>query len=304
MHFNGDLARNFFAETGVGGDSAGDDDGFRLVLVVGLEEMAGEGFADGALETGGHVGFLRVGETSGELGGVHAEVAAGSGLESAESGGFEPREAEVERIFEAGDGEFVSLLVAGECSLGNTWAARVGKAHHFGDFIEGFAGGVVAGAANELVFERGLEDEEVGVVAGGGEAEEGEDAWFESGGFGDEGVGEGVGDDVIDRVEGFAVREGEGAGSESADKKAAEEAGAGGDGDAVDLVPGGAGFGEGFMDDGQDDLNVTAGGDLGHNPAVFFVNVDLAGDDVGADVTAVFDDGGCGFVAGGFDAEN
>jgi hypothetical protein len=43
---------------------------------------------------------------------------------------------------------------------------------------------------------------------------------------------------------------------------------------------------------------------LGNDAAVLFVQVDLAGDDVTVGVAAVFDYGGRGFVAGGFDAEN
>ena len=42
-------------------------------------------------------------------------------------------------------------------------------------------------------------------------------------------------------VEGFVVKDSEGAGGEGADEEATEEAGGVGDGDAVDVVPGGFG---------------------------------------------------------------
>ena len=59
---------------------------------------------------------------------------------------------------------------------------------------------------------------------------------------------------------------------------------------------------EGFANDGDDLAEVFAGGEFGDDAAVFAVDVDLGGDDAGEDVAAVGDDGGGGFVAGGFDA--
>ena len=47
---------------------------------------------------------------------------------------------------------------------------------------------------------------------------------------------------------------------------------------------------------------VFAGGEVGDDAAVFLMEVGLGGDDVGEDVETVGDDGGGGFVAGGFDA--
>ena len=47
---------------------------------------------------------------------------------------------------------------------------------------------------------------------------------------------------MVDGVEGFFVKNGEGAGSEGADKQGAEKAGSMGDGDSVDIVPSAAGI--------------------------------------------------------------
>lgn len=58
------------------------------------------------------------------------------------------------------------------------------------------------------------------------------------------------------------------------------------------------------MDDGEDGFEVGAGGDFGDNSAVGGENVNLRDDDVAEDVDAVFDDGGGGFVARGFDSED
>ena len=58
-----------------------------------------------------------------------------------------------------------------------------------------------------------------------------------------------------------------------------------------------------LVDDGQQPLQVGAGRDLGHDAAEARVQVGLRGDDVGEDGRLVGEDGGGGFVAGGFDGE-
>ena len=50
-------------------------------------------------------------------------------------------------------------------------------------------------------------------------------------------------------------------------------------------------------------LDVAAGGELRHHPAVEGVDVDLGTDLAGEDPPPVFRDGGGGLVAGGFDGE-
>jgi hypothetical protein len=109
---------------------------------------------------------------------------------------------------------------------------------------------------------------------------------------------------VVDGVERLFADKGDGAGGESADEQAAEQARTGGDGNAVDVVPSGAGFSQGVVDYGQNDLDMAARGNFGHDAAVLFVQIDLAGDDIRERVAAVFDHRGRGFVAGGFEAKN
>ena len=84
----------------------------------------------------------------------------------------------------------------------------------------------------------------------------------------------------------------------------ADEAWALGDRDGVYVGELQIGLREGFADYWDDLAEVFAGGEFGDDAAVFLVDVDLRGDDVGEDVEAVGDDGGGGFVAGGFDAED
>ena len=86
--------------------------------------------------------------------------------------------------------------------------------------------------------------------------------------------------EMVDGVEGFVVKDSEGAGSEGADEEATEEAGGVGDGDGVDVSPGDLGVVHGLVDDGEDCLEVASGGDFGDDAAVGFEDVDLRDDDV------------------------
>lgn len=76
------------------------------------------------------------------------------------------------------------------------------------------------------------------------------------------------------------MNDGESAGSEGADEEGADEPGGVGDGDGIDVVPGACCIGKRFMDDGVDDLQMTAGGNLWDNTAIFGMDVDLGVDDI------------------------
>jgi hypothetical protein len=77
-----------------------------------------------------------------------------------------------------------------------------------------------------------------------------------------------------------------------------------GDGDGVDVGEAEVGGGEGFFHNGQDVLDMSPAGDFRDDAAISGVEIGLGGDDVAGDDGAVNDDGGGGFVAGGFDAED
>ncbi len=110
--------------------------------------------------------------------------------------------------------------------------------------------------------------------------------------------------EVVDGDERLAEREGQGLGVGDADEQSAGEAGAFGDGDGVEVVHGDAGFGDGFAHDGDDVAQVLARGEFGHHAAVDGVHLHLRGDDVREHLGAGAHDGGCGLVAGAFDAED
>lgn len=61
---------------------------------------------------------------------------------------------------------------------------------------------------------------------------------------------------------------------------------------------------KGFVDDGPDFEGVFAGGDFGDDSSGEVVEVYLGGDGEGEDGGAVFNDGGGGFIARGFEGED
>ncbi len=116
----------------------------------------------------------------------------------------------------------------------------------------------------------------------------------------------------MDSDEGEGANLGEGLGDGEADEEGADEAGAVGDGDGFEVVPGGGGALHGLADDGEDRLEVAAGGDFWDDAAEVGVEVILGGDDVGKELDAAVggtagggaaDDGGGGFVTARFEAE-
>ena len=84
----------------------------------------------------------------------------------------------------------------------------------------------------------------------------------------------------------------------------AEQAGAGGVGDELDVLQGLAGALQGLLQDERQAAQVVARGEFGDNAAVLAVQFDLGIDFVGEDAVgfAVECDGG--FIAGGFDGKD
>ena len=238
------------------------------------------------------------GEVVGE--GGFAESSAGgdfgghvAGFGEAKDGGFDAGKGEVERVaahFRAGEFDGAGVAVGGEEIEGGS--AGIFVAEELADFVVGFAGGVVAGAAEEFVSKIGFAAVEVGVASADDESERRE---FGFGVFKEDGVD--VAFEVVDGDEGDFAGEGEGLGEGDADEEGADEAGALSDGDGVD---GDVGLGEGLLDDGDDGAEVFAGGEFGNDAAETLVGIELGGDDGGENLASVGDDGGGRFVTGGF----
>ena len=183
--------------------------------------------------------------------------------------------------------------------FGDGRATRVGEAEDFGDFVEPLADGVVAGGADDFEVIMALHVDDLGVATGddGGEKRK---FWLMAA----EPVSVDVGFEVVSRIEGDIVDDGNSAGGESADKERADEAGGVSDGDGVKVFYGQVGVGESLVDDGEDGFDMATGGNFGNDATVGGMDVDLRDDNIREDGLAILNNGGGSFVAGGFDTQN
>ena len=165
------------------------------------------------------------------------------------------------------EGDGAGVAVGGEGV--DPGAAGVAETEELGDFVVGFAGCVVDGAAYVLVLPRSagslllvwvLGEVEVGVSAGDDEGEERQAHGGCRGfaGFHEDGVD--VAFEVVDGDERLGEAVGEGFGVGDADEEGSGETGTFGHGDGVEVGEGEVGAGEGFADDEDDVAEVLAGG--------------------------------------------
>ena len=104
---------------------------------------------------------------------------------------------------------------------------------------------------------------------------------------------------VVDADQGDSLGQGNAFGRIDPDQEAPGQARPVSDGDGVYFIPANPGGNQSILDNGPNGQDVLAGGDFGKNPAITPVNIDLGGDDIGADVEAVLDHGGGIHLAGG-----
>ena len=76
------------------------------------------------------------------------------------------------------------------------------------------------------------------------------------------------------------------------------------DGDGIDVVPGAASVFQRTINDWHHGFKMRASGNFWDNTTVFSEDIDLGNDYVAQNVNAVFDNGGSGFVATGFNPQN
>ena len=145
--------------------------------------------------------------------------------------------------------------------------ARVAEAEQPRALVERLAGGVVERAAEPLEAAVLGHAGQQRVAAGGEQAQERRLDRVRL-----QVVGGHVAVQVVDRRQREPARGGEGLGGGDADEQRADQARALGDGDQLDVVERGARAGERVVDDGVDQLQVMARGDLGHHAAVAVVD--------------------------------
>ena len=219
-------------------------------------------------------------------------------MDGAKDGGFETTEREVETV-DFWHRKLIGFFVAFECGASNSGATWVGKSENFGDFIENFADGVIASAADDMKIVVVLHIYNLRMAAGNDEGEERKFRFVAT-----QPVGVDVRFEMMGRVKRNVVKNGGSASSEGADKKGADEAWSMSDGNGVNVGPIELSVSEGLVKDGVDGFDMRTSGNLGNNAAVGGMNIDLRNDDVGKNAVAIFDDGRCGFVTRTLNSKN
>ena len=145
------------AQRAVGGDAAGEQQAAGALAQRGLRGLLRQHVDDGRLERGGHVG--------------HRRRLAGFAADGVQDGGLEAAEAEVVAALSQARGRRRPSRRASRA--GRSTAGPPGKPSpsSAADLVEGFAGGVVARAAEAPVVAVAAHQHEVGVAAGDDQAE-------------------------------------------------------------------------------------------------------------------------------------
>ena len=219
-------------------------------------------------------------------------------MDGTQNGGFETAKREVETV-DFWNWKLVSVGIAFECGASNSGATWVGETENFGDFIENFADGIVASAADDMKVVVVLHIYNLRMAAGNDEGEERKFRFVAT-----QPVGVDVRFEMMGRVKWNVVKNGGSASSEGADKKGADEAWSMSDGNGVNVGPIELSVSEGLVKDGVDGFDMGASGNLGNNATVGGMNIDLRNDDVGKNAVAIFDDGRCGFVTRTLNSKN
>src|SRR5262245_1771390 len=274
------------AKLGVGGDSAHDCDALVSELSGGRLRPLDERPHDRPL-----VGRGEVGAPALEL--VRREVA-----DRVEQGGLEPGKREVE-AGHACDREGVRLGVAVACEAVELGAPGVAQAEQAGALVERLPGGVVERRADAAVTRAVPDVEKQRVASAREQAEKGRL----------DGVGLKVqrGDvtvEMVDRDDGEPLRPRQRLRGRQPDEQRADQARAGGDRDAVDVVEGHVRLLLGLAEHREHELEMPARGHLGHDAPESGVEVRLRGDDIRPDVPLLGDERSGRFVAGGLERQN
>ncbi len=250
----------------------------------------GDDIGDGRLEGGAEVGDVLLREGRGALGGqAHGRLEAGEGEVGAGPVDEWTRQGEACRV-------------AGLRRRFHRRPAGIGEAEELGGLVEGFAERIVDGGTEAAVAADVFYREELAVAAGDQQQQIGEgDAVGEAG-------GERMAFEVVDGDERLSGGKGDCFCRGETDQHAADETGAGGSGNRVDVGEGGARLSQRSAHHVVKHLDMGAGGNLGHDAAEGGMVVDLGKHDIGEDaagsVVGAGDHRCGGFVAAGLDAKN
>ena len=221
----------------------------------------GELTRDGGLDGGGEVPAVGV---------------VGHSLSQTRGGGLQAREGEVETLSaQQGAGQGKGAGVAAFRQLLEGRAAGIGQAERLGDLVEGLARRVVDGGAQPAAGAHPGDLQQLAMAARDQQQQEG------IGDVGGQPRGDRVALQVIDRHQRQAPRQGHSLAEGQPHHHPADQARAGGGGDARELAIAEAGGLERLGGDRVDGLHMGAGGDLWHHAAIGRVVGDLRSDDGG-----------------------
>ncbi len=280
------LGLKSLAEGGIGADAAADSEDVVAGLAGGFQEFRGEDIDDGGLE-----GSAEIGEIGWRRRTVFFEEDADRGFEAAEA------KAEIAGVDHAARKvEALGVALLGEAV--DEDASGIAEAQELRDFIKGFASGVVLGAAEELVISETFNTQKQSVATTDDEGGVGRD------GVAAEKWGEQMALDVVHGEEGFGRTESQSLGQRGSNEEGGCEAGAGGGGDGIELGKIEARIFHGPINDQRSAGMVVARGDFGNHAAELGMNFRLAENLVREHAVEAGQNGGGGFVAGGFDGED
>ena len=181
--------------------------------------------------------------------------------------------------------------------------AGLRKAEHLGDLVEGFADRIVHRRAQTIVDADVLDRENLGVAAGSHQQRDRETPIAAR-----SRAHQRVRLEVVDRRERLARRQRDSLAGHQADQHAADQAGSGRGGHAVEVVGRELRPLQRARDELVDDLDMGSRGDFRNDAAIGGMRGDLAHHLVGEDFARAVGpqphDGGCGFVAGRLNAKN
>jgi len=198
-------------------------------------------------------------------------------------------------------GRAVSTAVFRPLKLNSSqlWPAGVGQAEQLGGLVEGLAGGVVQGFAQDGVAANPVDPGDHGVAA---RDQQGQEREFRLARL--QHRRQQMPFQVVHRDQSGPRGRRQPGGKGAAHQQGSDQSRAGGVGDAVDILPFQAGGVEGFRHQGVDAASMVARRQLRHHAAVFGVHRRLAVQDVRQQPALAVIDGRGGLVAGGLDAED
>jgi hypothetical protein len=103
---------------------------------------------------------------------------------------------------------------------------------------------------------------------------------------------------MMSRVERFIVNNSKSAGGQGASEEGTDKAWGVSNGDGVDVINGKISVFEGLIKNRLDGFDMRACGDFGDDAAIFGMDIYLGDDDVRQNMSAIFDNGGGGFITG------